>query len=401
MLTRDPGPLKSIDHHRWLKPSQVRVDASPVLEPTPAERARTILAEASRGALATLDIDGRPVVNPVPIASDGAGCPVTVLSNLTTHTTRARADQRASMSIGDRLLVQGDLVPVPGMQQHELTPAFLHHHPEMSTQVESLDFSWWRLVPTRVRWFGDDGVERWLRACDLAGAEPDPLVELGPDLVTSVADRLGEELVLLAKALAGRWLATDASLIQIDRYGLVAMVSEPGQRRPARIPFPDRLDRAGEIHGAVGALLRAARSAPSVDVPSSTLVSTRVRNPDEPSAASLLDAIERDSGGGPDIEGVDSTGHRDADTAVAAPAEAAVGSAVIPEEFLWDGPVEPAVRPVRGSLFDSLQNADGQSWSLGPDDDGDTLIDADVEVPEVDRVGAGGEGEQSESLGSE
>ncbi len=380
-----------------------------VLEPTIAERARTAAAAARHGILATLDVDGRPVVSPVPVVADGAGFPVAVLSKLATHSERATQDHRASISLGDRLLLQGDLEPVPGIQQHELTPAFVHTHPELQAQVESLDFSWWRLVPSRVRWFDDDGVERWLRPEDLAGAAPDPLLDLGPTLMADVADRLGDELILLCKALAGRWLATSATLVGLDRYGLVALVDEPGSRRPARIPFPDRLDEAADVHAAVGALVRAARSAPSAERPSSGFVSTPSRppkpdvSPDELLAAlaadaGLLDPVEGDGGGDAGVEGVDGAAHRDADEPIAGEA-VAVGSSEVPAEFLWGGPVEqaPAVVPQR-SLFDSLEQAGREAGTLGTDDDGDPIVGADDELVEGDRVLARGECEEAESV---
>lgn len=231
------------------------------MSPSHAERARTLLAAHSTGMLATVDIDGRPVVAPVPMVADAAGAPVMVVSNLSTHSSRGRRDTRAAMNVGDHLLMQGDLRPVPGIQQIELTDAICETAPELRDAVESLDWSWLRLEPTRVRLTTPDGDELWLRPADVAGAEPDPLVLLGHDFIEEVQHKLADQLLLIAKTLGGRWLATSAEVIAVDRYGLVLEVDEPAGVRPSRVPFPDRLDSAEEVHAALGALVLAARAA--------------------------------------------------------------------------------------------------------------------------------------------
>jgi hypothetical protein len=233
-----------------------------MLEPSLSERARSVVAVASTASLATVDIDGRPVVAPVPIVDDGSGQPVTVISNLTTHTMRARRDRRGAMCIADRLLLQGELIPVPGLQQLDLQPRFIVLHPALSLQVESLDYSWFRLSVDRVRWTDDDGAEHWLTPQDLLGAEPDPLAGLDDGDIDDIADRLGDDLLLIVRSLGGRWLARSAVLLGVDRYGLAAMVDEPGRRSRCRVPFPQRLDESSEMHAALGALMRAARSSP-------------------------------------------------------------------------------------------------------------------------------------------
>jgi hypothetical protein len=231
------------------------------VSPSQAERARTILASHSTGMLATVDIDGRPVVAPVPIVADAAGVPVMVVSNLSTHSSRGRRDTRAAMNIGGRLLIQGDLRPVPGLQQVELTDAICASHPELRAAIESLDWSWLRLEPTRVRITDASGDERWIRPLDVAGAEPDPLVPLGSAFVAEVADKLADQLLLIAKTLAGRWLASAADVVEVDRYGLTLSVSEPAGTHDTRVPFPVRLEGPDDVHAALGALVMAARAA--------------------------------------------------------------------------------------------------------------------------------------------
>ena len=315
--------------------------------------------------LATVDIDGRPVVAPVPMVADAAGTPVTVVSNLSTHSSRGRRDTRAGMNIGDRLLIQGDLRSVPGIQQIELTDAICANWPDLRLAVESLDWSWLRLEATRVRLTTEDGEERWIRPQDVAGAEPDPLVLLGPDFTIEVAEKLADQVLLIAKTLGGRWLGTSAHVTAIDRYGLTLSVTEPAGTRASRVPFPERLDSADDVHAALGALVMAARAAARRDEPSDE-PSESDEPPDSDAATTLLDAVEGDGGGRTDVDGVDSTGHG-----------------------------------YSNALINGLQHAAAQTRTLGPQQDAESILLTEAELFEGDGIRPWREGEQLESVRSE
>ncbi|MEZ5228922.1 MAG: hypothetical protein R2710_20340 [Acidimicrobiales bacterium] len=201
---------------------------------------------------------------------DGSGAPVTVLSNLASITLRARQDARAGMSIGDRLVLQGDLAAVPGLQQLALQPALIATHPHLAGPMESLDYSWLRLVPSRVQWIDDDGSSHWLIPADLANAEPDPLSgldEFGGDrqraLVDEIGRRLDDDLLLMVQGLVGRWRATWCRLTSVDRYGLVVELAEPTGNSVTRLPFSKRLDAADDLHAAVAGLRASALETPT------------------------------------------------------------------------------------------------------------------------------------------
>ncbi len=326
-------------------------------EPSWAERARTTLTHSPVGHLATIDVDGRPVVAPVPIIDDGAGAPVTVLSNLSTHIQRGRQDQRGAISIGERLLLQGDFRPVPGLQQIAMQPEFLARHPHLEVQVESLDFSWMRLEVTRARWTDDTGTERWLRPEDIAGAEPDPLGAHAPRLVVELTERLDDDLLLMVRGLAGHWLASRAELVHVDRYGLVVNFSEPAGTRLTRVGFPVRLDHVDDLHAAMAALVAAANASPSADGNHERI--ERRSAPATPS--SFLDGPEGDRGSRPDVDAVDRPRHRNS-----------------------------------YSLFDALERAGREARALGTEHDGDGLFGIEHEVTEVEGVGGRCESEESE-----
>ena len=268
------------------------VDNTNVLKPTLAEDARTVLSTALFGTMAVLDSTGRPIVSHVPIVDDGAGHPVTVVSNLAAITARARRDQRAGINIAGRLMIQGDLETVPGLQQIELQNHFIARHPTLVRQVESLDYSWLRLSATNVCWLDDAGYENWLRPADISGAEPDPLGHYGHEEVQQVAERIGDDLIVMVRGLSGIHRARRAELVDIDRYGLIVLIDEPGTRRHTRVPFPERLGGASEVHAAIAALSQAARNSPSAE---EAKLDVAVRR-----SSTLLESIEGNSGSGTD-----------------------------------------------------------------------------------------------------
>lgn len=312
--------------------------------PSHAEQARTILAANTHGTLATVDIDGRPVVSPVPMVADAAGVPVMVVSNLSTHSSRGRRDTRAGMDIGGRLLIQGDLRPVPGIQQIELTDDICAARPELRAAIESLDWSWLRLEPARVRLTDEQGDERWLRPADVAGAEPDPLVLLGDDFVLEVREKLADQALLVAKTLGGRWLGTSAEVSSIDRYGLTLSVTEPAGTRDSRVPFPDRLDEPDDVHPALGGLVLAARAA-----------SRRDEVPDNPTGWSDRTAV---------VEPVDAP----------APEPAAEDVEGSPDRDIAEPVRVPAATSSGTALIDGLRMAAAQTRQQGVVPDADSIL---------------------------
>lgn len=315
--------------------------------------------------LATVDIDGRPVIAPVPMVADAAGTPVTVVSNLSTHSSRGRRDTRAAMNIGDHLLIQGDLRSVPGIQQIELTDAICANWPDLRLAVESLDWSWLRLEATRVRLTTEDGEERWIRPQDVAGAEPDPLVLLGPIFTIEVADKLADQVLLIAKTLGGRWLGTSAQVTAVDRYGLTLSVTEPAGTRASRVPFPERLDSADDVHAALGALVMAARAAARRDERSDEPKQAH-ESPESEAATTLLDAVEGDGGSRTDVDGIDGAGHG-----------------------------------YSNALINGLQHAAAQTRALGPQQDAESILLTEAELFESDGIRPWRESEQLESVLSE
>ncbi len=394
-----------------------------------------MLAATRYATLASVDHDGRPLLAHVCILDDGSGAPVTVLSNLAAITLRARQDARSGMSIGERLVLQGDLAPVPGLQQLALQPALLASHPNLREPMESLDYSWLRLIPSRVQWIDDDGSSHWLMPADLANAEPDPLSgldEFGADraalLVAEVADRLDDDILLLVQGLVGRWRATWARLSSVDRYGLVVELAEPPGNSITRIPFPRRLDRVDELHAAVAGLRASALETPTARAQGRGKSHQEVgrqqtaapTSPDE-----LLQAIEAEALGAespasdsiapetpiaqellepivigaevPESDAVDASSDEDYSWALwPGDASAFAGEASLLEGVERDrrGRSDVDGVDVPGhrnsySLMDSLERAGREARALAAQEEGDTLASLDDDIGDVDRRTSG------------
>lgn len=293
--------------------------------------------------------------------------------------------------------------------------------------MESLDYSWLRLVPSRVQWIDDDGSSHWLIPADLANAEPDPLSGVdasGNDrraaLVAEISDRLGDDLLLMAQGLVGRWRASWARLASVDRYGLVVELAEPSGNSVTRIPFPKRLENADEVHVSVAGLRSSARETPTAQAqglatprpqlraaagptaselvanleaeplematpdPSDNVAAEDLVEEDDYSWAlwpgtdrrdsafagetGLLQGVEGDRRGGADVDGVDVPRHRDS-----------------------------------YSLMDSLERAGREARALAAEEESDALAPFDDEFGDGDRpvTGnggiAGGEGEEPDT----
>jgi hypothetical protein len=209
-------------------------DQSGVVEPSDAERARTLLETHTHGVLATMSTpDYAPFASPIPYIVDGAGDVVTVLTNLNRHVMHALREPRASLCVGDRLTLVGHLDPVPGFVQYDLEERYVAAHPDAAGKVLALDCSWLRLVTDRASFD-----ERWLERDDWRTATPDPLRNDAHEVLTELST-LADELLALTRVRAGRPLATSAAAVGVDRYGIDVTVAEPVGRSHTRIAFPE------------------------------------------------------------------------------------------------------------------------------------------------------------------
>lgn len=244
-----------------------------VPEPSHAERARTLAADATRGTLATLasgragaggaDLAGFPYPAVANVVTAEDGSPVVFVSTLAPHTRHLHRDPRASVLLAEEVAAGADRLAasrVSVMGTMELLPRgseafaaardrYLAAHPS-ATYVDYHDFECWRMRVEAVRYIGGFGRMGWVGADGYAGAEPDPLRAVAAGAIEHLNADHADALRDCARALAGLPGTTGAVVVALDRYGMDLQVYDGGGRVDARVAFeadvadPDSLRRA-------------------------------------------------------------------------------------------------------------------------------------------------------------
>jgi putative heme iron utilization protein len=239
--------------------------------PTDAEYARSLAHAQGRASMSTLTAEGYPFGSVVSYVCTALGEPVVCISAMAEHTINARRDTRASVLIAEpvpagadplasaRLTLVGDLVEYESVPD-ELRAAFLERHPSARYYVDYTDFSWWRLVPTSVRFVGGFGHMSWVGVPQYTEAQPDPIGPAADGICQHMNDDHRQANLMYAQVLAGLADATDATMAAVDRYGFVLDVQTPAGARQARIAFPQPVSSGEQVRAAVVALLAECRS---------------------------------------------------------------------------------------------------------------------------------------------
>jgi putative heme iron utilization protein len=242
------------------------VAVAPARRTTAAEEARTLLAGAAQGTLATLSQDGGPWASLVAYGLLADGNPVLCLSKLAEHGRNVHADPRASLMVaapvagGDplaagRVTLAGRVRPGAAAARD----AYLAGVPSGRVYVDFGDFDLWVLAVERVRWVGGYGRMASATAEDYAAAEPDPVAPHAAGAVAHLNDDHAEALLDMARALTGHPDATSATCTGADRYGLDLTVHTPRGVAVARAGFAETVTDPGGLRAATVELARRAR----------------------------------------------------------------------------------------------------------------------------------------------
>jgi putative heme iron utilization protein len=179
-----------------------------------AADARSLVRRALKGTLATIDArNGYPYASLVTLATDAAGAPTLLISNLARHTANLAKDARASILVdgtgafADPL--QGARVTLYGRVEIAADKAvrrrFLARHPEAAFYADFPDFGFCRLHVEGAHYIGGFG-----RIFDLAPDEllvplggADALIEAEPGIVAHMNEDHADAVALYATVLAG------------------------------------------------------------------------------------------------------------------------------------------------------------------------------------------------------
>jgi putative heme iron utilization protein len=244
-------------------------------EPSHAERARTLVASQSRGALATIALDpaGTPFGSVVTYGTDHVGRPCFFVSTMAEHTHNLSADPRASLLVVEdtpagadplasgRVTLLGIVAEVTDAgERAEARASYLDANPN-AFYVDYGDFRCMRLAVDAVRYVGGFGRMSWVDAGAYALAEPDPLVSAAAEIIGHMNADHADALVTLCHHDAERSDVVAASMTAVDRYGFDVLADLGGDRREAmRIGFRSEQHSADAVRRELVAMLHRARS---------------------------------------------------------------------------------------------------------------------------------------------
>ena len=242
-----------------------------VATPTHAERARTLVTQASTGTLCSLAIE--PAGHPYGLVCDGGvrwrrpGVPFERPRRAQPRTSSATPVRRCSWRkmcptirfANGRVTLLGSCRPVEGDPASERV-AFLHAHPHSAYYADFRDFGFWRLGVESVRYIGGYGRMSWVEKAAWEEAEPDPLAASAAGVVTHMnadhADAMVDYCVAFSKATE----VASATMTNIDRYGFeMSAVTSEGPR-PVRLAFPQAVTTPQQARDALIRLLKQARA---------------------------------------------------------------------------------------------------------------------------------------------
>ncbi|OLC17958.1 MAG: pyridoxamine 5'-phosphate oxidase [Candidatus Rokubacteria bacterium 13_1_40CM_69_27] len=250
-------------------------DASPVPEPTFAERARTLVDQGRTGTLATLSRKhpGHPFGSIMPYALDAEGRPLLLISSMAVHTQNLGADPRASLfvtqpgSAGEplaagRVTLMGEARPLSAEQRVAARTTYLARHESAAYWAEFEDFAFWRLEVADVYFVGGFAAMGWVEAEEYRRARPDPLADVAPGILEHMNRDHADALVAYAQFFAGAQ-AEEATMDAVDRLGFKLRLRQGQRRWSVRIPFPREVTSAGESRAVLIEMLRRARGGTS------------------------------------------------------------------------------------------------------------------------------------------
>jgi heme iron utilization protein len=247
----------------------------PPREPSHAERCRTLVASAQRGALSTLSTEppGYPYGSVASYGLDDAGNPLLFVSLMAEHTQNALRDPRASLLVTEpvpdgadplasgRVTLLGEMLAVPDSDRPLARDRYLAANPAASYYIDFGDFAFYRLEVQSIRYVGGYGRMSWVDTNEYAGAEPDPLVDAAAGIIEHMNADHADAQVLFCRHFAARPETTAATMSAVDRYGFEMIAVSDAGRAAVRLEFPDDCTTGDEVRRAMVAMVAEARAA--------------------------------------------------------------------------------------------------------------------------------------------
>jgi putative heme iron utilization protein len=249
--------------------------STPPREPSHAERCRTLVAAATRGALSTISIEppGFPYGSVASYGLDERGNPLLFVSLMAEHTQNAMRDPRASLLVTEpvpdgadplasgRVTLLGHLTTVPEDARPRTRDRYLEANPTSAYYIDFGDFTFYRLDVQSIRYVGGYGRMSWVDPDDYAVAEADPLAGAAAGIIEHMNADHADAQVLFCRHFAGRADTTEATMSAVDRYGFEMIAVSDAGRAAVRLEFPRECVTGDEVRKAMVAMVREARTA--------------------------------------------------------------------------------------------------------------------------------------------
>jgi len=255
--------------------SSTRPGGTPPPEPSHAERCRTLVASASRGAFSTLAADpqGYPYGSVASYGLDDRGNPLFFVSLMAEHTQNAIRDPRASLLVAEpvpdgadplasgRATLMGLMQKVADDDRASARERYLEANPTSAYYIDFGDFTFYRLDVQSIRYVGGYGRMSWVDTAEYAQAEPDPLASAAAGIIEHMNADHADAQVLFCRHFARRPDTTEATMSAVDRYGFEMIAVSPAGRAAVRLEFPDECVTGDEVRRAMVAMVAEARAA--------------------------------------------------------------------------------------------------------------------------------------------
>jgi heme iron utilization protein len=203
----------------------------------PATALLNLLHRVTAGTLATHSRapQGFPYPSILPFAPDLRHRPTILVSRLAEHTRNLQDDPRAGFLVVDDVAPSGDVLNAgritmlgrfePVEAAPLLVQRYLRYQPDAQRYLALGDFSFYTLMPERMRYIGGFGTMGWLEAADL-----DPLEPLAAEHEAELIERFERDARRLAPV----------EMLGVDRYGADLRIDGVRARHPFSAPVTDQ-----------------------------------------------------------------------------------------------------------------------------------------------------------------
>ena len=249
-------------------------DASPkpkkdVLQPVTPEairQAKTLMRTERSGALAVLDPKtGAPMASRVALATDPAGAPIILISQLSPHFAALETDPRCSLMLGQpgkgdplahpRIMVQAEAEKLDGEERKLARSRFIARNPKAALYADFGDFAFWRLRPLGAALNGGFAKAFEMTAEDLLCATDPTLAEMEEGAVSHMNEDHLDAIKLYAETLAHA-PAADWHLATLDLEGMDLIAGDMVRR----VWFEPPLSTGADLRVRLVEMAKAARA---------------------------------------------------------------------------------------------------------------------------------------------